>query len=464
MPLILGTNSIKDTGYDVANSLRFNPGSSDTLSRTLSTPTNNKKFTFSFWFKKCENGREQHIVNGGASSSQFYFNSSDQLYFYDQTAGGTYKTTQVFRDVSAWYHIVVAEDTTQGTASSRIRIYVNGSEITDFAIETDPTQNNSSAYNTAATHTIGTYAVSPSGYYLNGYLAEFVFIDGQQLTPTSFGEFDSDSPTIWKPKDVSGLTFGTNGFYLDFQNASSLGADVSGNSNNFTVNNLTSVDQSTDTCTNNFATWNILMKNSNINFEDGNLHIRPQANSIDFQAASTLAFDSGKWYCEFKYLENDDHQLYGISTTNGASEDLRNLHFPGQNSHSVAQYGRDGQIYENNSATSYGSAYTNNDIIMLAVDSDNSKIYFGLNGTWQNSGNPATGTNGYSYNSSNLSGFKYIVAGNGTVGYDNTNANFGSPAFSISSGNSDGNGYGNFEYSVPSGYFSLCTKNLAEYG
>ena len=464
MPLILGTNSIKDTGYDVANSLRFNPGSSDTLSKTLSTPTNNKKFTFSFWIKKCENGREQHIVNGGASSSQFYFNSSDQLYFYDQTAGGTYKTTQVFRDVSAWMHIVVAEDTTQGTASSRIRIYVNGSEITDFAIETDPTQNNSSAYNTAATHTIGTYAVSPSGYYLNGYLAEFVFIDGQQLTPTSFGEFDSDSPTIWKPKDVSGLTFGTNGFYLDFQNASSLGADVSGNSNNFTVNNLTSVDQSTDTCTNNFATWNILMKNSNINFEDGNLHIRPQANSIDFQAASTLAFDSGKWYCEFKYLENDDHQLYGISTTNGASEDLRNLHFPGQNSHSVAQYGRDGQIYENNSATSYGSAYTNNDIIMLAVDSDNSKIYFGLNGTWQNSGNPATGTNGYSYNSSNLSGFKYIVAGNGTVGYDNTNANFGSPAFSISSGNSDGNGYGNFEYSVPSGYFSLCTKNLAEYG
>ena len=170
------------TGYDVANSLRFNPGSSDTLSRTLSTPTNNKKFTFSFWFKKCENGREQHFVNGGAASSQFYINSSDQLYFYDQTAGGTYKTTQVFRDVSAWHHIVVAEDTTQGTASSRIRIYVNGSEITDFAIETDPTQNNSSAYNTAATHTIGTYAVSPSGYYLNGYLAEFVFIDSVDIS------------------------------------------------------------------------------------------------------------------------------------------------------------------------------------------------------------------------------------------------------------------------------------------
>ena len=458
MPLILGTNSIKDTGYDVANSLRFNPGSSDTLSKTLSTPTNNKKFTFSFWIKKCENGREQHIVNGGASSSQFYFNSSDQLYFYDQTAGGTYKTTQVFRDVSAWYHIVVAEDTTQGTASSRIRIYVNGSEITDFAIETDPTQNNSSAYNTAATHTIGTYAVSPSGYYLNGYLAEFVFIDGQQLDPTSFGEFDEDSPTIWKPIDVSGLTFGNNGFHLDFENASSLGADVSGNSNNFTVNNLTSVDQSTDTCTNNFATMNSLDNYfASSTFSEGNLKIVTTGGNITYNT-STIGFSSGKWYMETKLSGSAGYTIgvvRGVATANDNSNKLGNR--------SDGWSYDDGGDVEHNGGSLTGSfaSYSSGNIIGIYADLDNNKLYFSKDGSLQNSGTGLTLTAGTYF---------FALGDNNSSNSSTYEVNFGSPSFSISSGNTDGE-FGNFEYSTTitgdgasKTFKALCTKNLAEFG
>lgn len=462
MPLILGTNSIKDTGYDVANSLRFNPGSSDTLSKTLSTPTNNKKFTFSFWIKKCENGREQHIVNGGASSSQFYFNSSDQLYFYDQTAGGTYKTTQVFRDVSAWMHIVVAEDTTQGTASSRIRIYVNGSEITDFAIETDPTQNNSSAYNTAATHTIGTYAVSPSGYYLNGYLAEFVFIDGQQLTPTSFGEFDEDSPTIWKPKDVSGLTFGNNGFHLDFENASSLGADVSGNGNNFTVNNLTSIDQSTDTCTNNFATWNPLIYPTftNHNLLEGNLTVEGETSSQN-TAFSTIAVSSGKWFCEMKLTVEGNATSsvpnFGIASTTDFTHADSEAYFETSGTNIYAGRVNSAQINRNgsDSGTDLSSTPDVGDIIGLALDLDSGTktLKFYLNGSLVGTVNI------------NTDEYCFICAVKEDENKATVEANFGGTnTYTVSSGNSDAEGFGNFEFAVPSGYFALCTKNLAEYG
>jgi len=460
MPLILGTNSIKDTGYDVANSLRFNPGSTDTLTRTFGTPTNNKKFTISFWIKKCENGREQHIFSA-SSSAQFYFNSSDQLYFYDQTSGNTiYKSTQLFRDPSAWMHIVVAEDTTVATAGNRLRIYVNGSEVTNFATETHPTQDNASAYNTASAHTIGTYPVSPSGYYLSAYLAEFVFIDGQQLDPTSFGEFDEDSPTIWKPKDVSGLTFGNNGFHLDFENASSLGADVSGNSNNFTVNNLTSIDQSTDTCTNNFCTMNPLNRYQyNFTFEEGNLKVSNSSNNWH-AASGTIGINTGKWYFEAKYTgsSNLQHWYVGFGgEAQNASDATRN---------SVAFYNNDGgEVHtsdvSNNTATTadYGT-FSQNDIIGIALDYDNEYISVYKNGS-------AIVTN-YDYGatsySSNLKDGKTIFPYVAHYASGDISMNFGSPPYSISSGNTDANGHGNFEYAVPSGYFALCTKNLAESG
>jgi len=457
MPFILGTNSIKDTGYDVANSLRFNPGSSDTLSRTLSTPTNNKKFTFSFWFKKCENGREQHFVNGGAASSQFYINSSDQLYFYDQTAGGTYKTTQVFRDVSAWMHIVVAEDTTQGTASSRIRIYVNGSEITDFAIETDPTQNNGSAYNTAATHTIGTYAVSPSGYYYSGYLAEFVFVDGQQLAPTDFGEFDSDSPTIWKPKDVSGLTFGNNGFHLDFEDSSALGNDVSGNNNDFSVTNLAATDQSTDTCTNNFATINSLNTHTSINLSEGNLKATGASSSSWVAGAGTIGITKG-FPCYWEAKATTSTRLYfGLSRLEEADPVTSTPSaFEGT---SVTDYmwratTANTIFYRGSNLGATISAVSTGDIMACSVDSSGIVKFY-------NNGSVI-----YTFSQALIDGFFYfpIFALNNYSSTETIEANFGNPAFSISSGNTDADGYGNFEHAPPANHYALNTKNLAEYG
>ena len=232
--LIPGTNSIKDTGYDVANSLRFNGASSDDLVRTPSSSGNNNKNTLSVWLKRSRIGEEDFIIygfGGSANRSKITFLDNDKLQINTIVSSSNslvYETTRKFRDISAWYHIVIAFDSTLSTAGDRVRLYINGTEETSFSTETHMGQNTSNFLSTSGTPVyIGSQA---SGNYFDGYMAEFVFIDGQQLDATSFGEFDSDSPTIWKPKDVSGLTFGTNGFHLDFENASSLGADVSGNS------------------------------------------------------------------------------------------------------------------------------------------------------------------------------------------------------------------------------------------
>jgi hypothetical protein len=255
MPLIIPANSITG-GYEVDNSLRFAIGSSDYLNRTPSSASNRKTFTWSFWVKRSDLASSRTLFNsvdtasGSTGFSALYFLSTGELFTTVREVSGQKRlqTNQLFRDVSAWYHIVLAVDTTQGTASNRRKLYVNGSQVTSFSLQDDITQNFDTSVNNTVTQDIGVYKNSGGSRNSNfdGYMAEVVLIDGQQLDPTSFGEFDEDTG-IWKPKAVSGLTFGTNGFYLDFENSGSLGADVSGNGNNFTVNNLTSIDQSTDT-------------------------------------------------------------------------------------------------------------------------------------------------------------------------------------------------------------------------
>jgi len=241
-PLILGTNSIKDEGYEVANSLRFDDGSSDHLTITPSSAGNRKKFTLSFWVKRSslESGNKCPFSIGNSASS-----TSDADWFTLMFHGSTntlrlvqynivlFATNRVFRDTSAWYHIVVAVDTTNATADNRVRLYINGSEETSFSSSTNPSLNYDFAVNNTKEHMIGREDGN-ANIYFDGYLTEYCLIDGQQLTPTSFGEFDEDTG-IWKPIDVSGLTFGTNGFYLDFEDSSALGNDVSGNDNDFTV-------------------------------------------------------------------------------------------------------------------------------------------------------------------------------------------------------------------------------------
>ena len=428
------------------------------ISRAFSTATNAKKFTLSVWVKRSKLGAEQQIFSRSAGQAQLYISSADKLQFYDQTSGHNFRTNRLFRDTSAWYHIVVAVDTTQSTASNRNKIYINGVQETSFEVETNATQNNDSAYNISGiTYDIGAYNNS---YYWDGYMSHFNFIDGIMYDASPFGSTDA-STGEWKITTTPNVTYGNNGFFI-LKDGNSV-TDQSGNSNNGTASgNLT---KSEDNPSNVFAIFNRLMIPGSMNYINGNTSVRPQANSVDFQAASTLAFSSGKYYAEFKYLENDGHQMYGISTTEGASELLRNGQYPGQTTTSVAIYASNGSVYENNSATSYGSGFPNNAIIMMAVDADNNKIYFGSNGTWYNSGNPSSGTNGYSFNATNLAGFKYMATGNGTIGYDNTDANFGNGYFgttAVSSAGSNASGHGIFEYDVPTGYTALCTKGLNE--
>ena len=470
--LIPGTNSIKDTGYDVANSLRFNGASSDDLVRTPSSSGNNNKNTLSVWLKRSRIGEEDFIIygfGGSANRSKITFLDNDKLQINTIVSSSNslvYETTRKFRDISAWYHIVIAFDSTLSTAGDRVRLYINGTEETSFSTETHMGQNTSNFLSTSGTPVyIGSQA---SGNYFDGYMAEFVFIDGQQLDATSFGEFDSDSPTIWKPKDVSGLTFGTNGFHLDFENASSLGADVSGNSNNFTVNNLTSVDQSIDTCTNNFPTGNILLRpHSNITFSDGNL-TATEGGSDWGSIISTIGASSGKWYAEVKCTSGAATYFFtGIASEDALMDTAGTAGFAGKFNYGVG-YKENGQYRsdpsQGGSYSSYGNSYGDGDIIGIALDLDNSKLYFSKNGTFQNSGVPtsgSTGTGAISITATSTAGNYFFVASPNT---STVQFNFGSPPYSISSGNSDANGFGNFEYSVPSGYFSLCSKNLAEFG
>jgi len=440
---------------NIDNSLRFNSGSSDNLSKSLSTPTNDKKFTFSCWFKKSKNATEMNLFGyqpSGNAEAYIGFSTSDEIRYADRDSGDT--TAEIFlvsnaklRDVSAWYHVVVSVDTTQGTDSNRAKLYLNGEQITSLANSTYPSQNYTPEMNSSdGTKVIG---ADNNGNYFNGYIAETVFIDGTALDPTSFGEFDT-ATGIWKPKKIGQIAnAGTNSFYLDFKDSSNVGKDASGLSNNFTVNNLTSIDQSTDTCVENFATLNPLDKGlSGCTVSEGNLKVVMTSGSYK-DIKSTIGISSGKFYWETKLDANPSE---------GALVGITKMSVDGSN-HSAVDDGRivyqtNGNIYRNvlglGSVDGVGT-YTAGDIISTALDMTNGTVKFYKNGTLVHTETNTT------FESDTWS---FYVAGNDAT----WSANFGNPSFSISSGNSDANGFGNFEYSVPSGYYALNTSNLNTYG
>jgi len=446
----------------LANSCRFDDGSSDRLNKTLGTPTNNYKWTYSFWTKRGLLGSEDAItgaINNSQNKSIILFRTDDQLEVMDLQSDSYVmqkKTNRKFRDVSAWYHIVISSDAT--LSSPATKIYVNGVEETSFATSNEYSQNQANLWNSALANHIG--ASDSSSRFYDGYLTEFIFVDGQALTPTSFGIFNTVS-NIWEPRPYAG-TYGNNGFKLNFTDSSNLGDDTSGNGNDFTVNNLTSVDQSTDTCSNNFATWNPLHPGAtlftNCVFADGNLEF--ESNETGYVvypiAKSTIGVSSGKWYAEFKPLETN--------TLIGISDGISNENFIGGSTSNGVAYQNDGQKRVGNSESSYGDSYTTNDIIGVAMDLDNNRVFFSKNGTFQDSGDPTSSTGAITIPTSSTGVFHFATLDSSSSGTSKIAANFGSPAFSISSGNADANGHGNFEYAVPSGYFALCTKNLAEFG
>ena len=457
------------TAFEVANSLRFNDGSSDYLSRSISSTSNRRTYTISTWFKRGSMGANQKVITAGTAGQeaglQFYDGSTENtLRFYEYTGSDVIvlAPNRLLTDPSAWYHVVIGVDTTQSTESNRVKYYLNGVQETSFATATYPSLNYDTKFNTSGqTNYIG-FLGSHSAYF-DGYMAETILVDGQQLDPTSFGEFDEDSPTIWKPKDVSDLTFGTNGFYLDYEDSSALGNDAAG-SNNFTVNNLTAIDQSTDTCTNNFAVLqpNLGPRYSTQTFSNGNLSVSGGA-GFEFHP-STIGMTTGKYYFEAKITTLTNFPSVGIiashqfETNNQDAQSNSQgyvMHFNGQ--------------FNNGGVVSYtGTAMSEGDIIMIAFDSGNGVIWFGLNGTWQRSATQSeieagTTTNAIFTNIINAGSdsYHFLVQNYGSA----WDANFGgTQTYTISSGNSDSNGYGNFEYAVPNGYYSLNTKNLAEFG
>jgi hypothetical protein len=469
MSLIIPANSLAG-GYAVDNSLRFNSGSSDYLEKALTGVDGNRQiWTFSSWVKRAKLGTAQTIFSFGdnlSSEGKLEFDADDFLVLVsDFQNGGSNETDMKFRDVGAWYHIVWACDSTQATNADRWKFYVNGTQVT---LTGSPaiTLNGNGIINAWAAHDcwLGANARSQQSgnptNYSDVYLSETHFIDGQQLTPTDFGEFDADSG-VWKPIAYSG-TYGTNGFFLEFQDSGALGTDSSGEGNNFTVNNLTSIDQTTDTPTNNFTLLNTLNYSSSTRtYGEGNTAITASGSGDWNTALNNIGVRSGKWYAEFKINSVGSFSAIGVTLWPVLSpvNPSATLNFTFLVGEDAGAYG-----WRNNGARPQGgsslSSWGTNDILMIAMDMDNLKVYFGKNGTWETSGDPesgATGTGSIGDLTADQDYFFVICPRGGS-----TYCNFGNPAFTIASGNTDGNDYGNFEYAVPSGYLALCTSNLSE--
>ena len=465
--------------FTVANSLRFNDNDTANLSRTKGTSDSTTIGTYSFWFKPSKTTGLTLIENGTGSADRaiIYIASDSTLKVFSKIGNSTklsLATNRVFRDLSAWYNLVLAIDTTQGTASNRVKLYINGTQETSFGTETYPDQNDALRFFTSSE--IEEIGIDfENGGYFGGYMCEVVKVDGQQLAPTSFGEFDTSTPTVWKPKDPSGLSFGTNGFYLDFEDSGNLGNNAAGGSD-FTENNIAATDQSTDTCDNNFATLNPLKRlgTTSTQFQEGNLQYSTTTTAWG-NTCSTLAFTKGKWYAEAKIItlaSSTGYGSVGISDINLSDYDGNDTVIKQDaETAGVALDHRSGQsdIRSGTSVvTSNIGNFSTNDIVGLAVDMDNKALYIHLNGTYYQissvTGVPTSGSSKTGAITIPASVVDCAFHVGSYTDKSETAFNFGSPFYSISSGNSDANGYGNFEYAVPSGYYALNTKNLAEFG
>ena len=357
---VVGSNI--PSSYQISNSLRFNDGDNPRLTRTMATGTSRRIFTFSTWLKRSHLGTFQYVFANSPTSSfdAVRINSDDTLDIRFNDNVFTVRTNRVYRDVSSWYHILVAVDTTQSTASDRVKIYTNGSLETSLAGTTYPTQNYDTSFGVSGQE----YQVSTNTWNddqaFDGYLAEVHFIDGQALSPTSFGEFDEDSG-VWKPKQYAG-TYGTNGFYLKFNNAGNMGEDSSGNDNTFTPTNLSgTTDVTTDTPTNNFATMNPLAVTSagTATFSEGNCQVATVVVGSMGGYCNINFPSSGKWYCEAKITTSSPSNAY-IGVVEYSATDSNSF----TNGDSTFYYGN-GDKYVNGSTSSYGSAWSQNDINAL---------------------------------------------------------------------------------------------------
>ena len=467
------------------------------------TPTNAKKYTLATWFKivkKTNNNILNYNYGSGQRGLMIQIRSNDQtLRVNDFTAAVTdhydVRTTRQFRDYGAWYHLVVAYDSTQSTASDRVKIYINGVQETSFAASSYPSQDLDSFIATTPQNNkgfnIGAYYNSSgnidAGNYFCGYMSQYIFVDGTAYTPSTFGSTNANG--VWIPNTAPSVTYGTNGFKLEMKHsgasaaASNFGADTSGNNNHFTSNNLGTYPNVKDSPANIFCTINELSQQPSnpASITEGGLKATndSSANTDNNQARilGTIFPTTGKWYMEIKYVSGysatDGSVMVGLMSSNVGRATTYSYGFHknnGNDSHTVG-YGNNGKIWYNGSEQTTGlTTFTTGDILGMAMDLTNGKFFASKNGTFFSNGtgtqDPANGTNPL-YSSTNIQNPSDGMTP-GIALYSNPNGvaqfNYGSPTFTIASGNADANGYGNFEYAVPSGFYALCTKNLAQYG
>ena len=453
------------TGYDIDNSLKIEADNQEELLRTPSSAGNRQTWTVSMWFKFTELGIYQMLF--GSSDTYMYLGNDDKMYINYRGAGTNFflATNRVFRDTAAFYHFVVVCDATNGTAADRGRFYVNGVRETDYQLNTyqNMDSGDSTHWNNTVAQSIGGQNGSTT-FQSCGYMAEVHSVDGSALTSDSFGEFDSDTG-IWIPKEYSG-SYGTNGFYLDFADASDLGDDESGNGNDFAETNLTAADQATDTPTNNFCTWLsdgtfFNGTNDSVTTKEGGTVIKRNVNTQWITAHATQAVNNGKWYYEAKVIAQKNCMI-GASPVDAIIGATNSASYLGQGTDGTIGFQfSDGNLFYHTGYTNYVSGgLSTDDIVGFALDMDNNKCYVSVNGTYVNSADPANGTNGFS-----ILDKEYIFA---TATYaPNQEYPFNIGGYTTntpSSAASDANGYGTFEYAPPTGYYALCTKNLAEYG
>ena len=456
------------SGYNLTRSLRFRASASAYLNRTVGTPTNNKIFTVSDWVKRGSLGSRQGLIgatNSGASNYwMVQFDAADTLTIYDAYSSGVaLTTTQVFRDPSAWYHIVVAQDTTQATASNRIKLYVNGVQVTSFSTAVYPTQNSNTYFNTSGSvASIGSWNPFTTPFYYDGYLTEVNFIDGQALTPSSFGSTNALTG-VWQPARYTG-TYGTNGFYLPFTDNSALttssnvglGKDFSGNGNYWTTNNIsitagvtydsmTDVPTLTSATAANFAVLNPLINKTNGNFgtlTNGNL--TNTANSAsNMTTYGSIAIDTSfpKVYWEVKNVVQSADTNYPVSgIANVADTQTGNTYW--LTSGQGVGYYASGYVYNGGTLVGLFTA-PNTSVTMYAYDPATGKFWVGTGGTWQNSGNPAAGTGQIATLATTNSWLP--VTSCATSGTQSA-ANFGQQPFT---------------YTPPTGFVALNTYNIA---
>ena len=471
-----------DDSYSISNSLRFNDGDSPRLALNPASTGNQDRWTLSLWVKRGTLGAAQCFfasTDGSATSFDAKFDANDSLDVYNYLGGGfgaRLVTNRKFRDVSAWYHIVIVYDSGNATEAQRLRIYVNGTEESSFSTTNYPTVNEDSDINVNGS-TVEIGRQGNGSQFFDGYMAEIFLLDGTVYAPTAFGETDEDTG-IWIPIDAKGdLTFGTNGFYFEFKqtgtgtDASGMGADTSGNNNHYAPTNLAATDVTTDTPTNNFCVWNGVDYSGDTALAEGNTEgFASSADDYHQGARGSIAVSSGKWYWEVKAVEVGDTSNIVFAGIISADHSFRKDE---EDELLVGTYGmrssNGNSVTSNGSAlayATYGAAFVDGDILNLALDMDNNRLYIGKGGSWADgSGNiDESSINSYLSLSTTPSAYMPMVIGYSTGAAIKYQANFGNAPHSISSGNADANGYGNFEYAVPSGYYALCTKNLAEYG